>query len=208
AQHVVDSRTRIDARRCARSLQVVAMATVHKTMYEKGSLSQVDFRQYLETIVPNRKRPPHATQVEVLLDLDNVKLHIDQAIPCGLIVSELLDNAFEHAFPEPKEQQPEHAGRSYAKFFNAPEQLDQQHITIHLQQLDTNVCLTVSDNGVGLPDQLDVQTVADIPSLGMSIIHTLASQIEGHLEITRLEPGTQVSLRFPMTSAEPLVSMT
>ncbi|MEM6429741.1 MAG: PAS domain-containing protein, partial [Deinococcota bacterium] len=186
--------------------RVVAMATVHKTMYEKGSLAQVDFRQYLTTIVPNMTRPPQAAQVEVVLDLASVKLHIDQAIPCGLIVSELLDNVFEHAFPTTTVQQAAHTGRSYAQFFNAPDTLDEQHVTVCLTQVDNYVKLVVTDNGVGLPTQLDTSAVSNITSLGMSIVATLAGQIDGELNINRLEPGTEISLRFPLLRKADLTS--
>jgi PAS domain S-box-containing protein len=186
--------------------RVVAMATVHKVMYEKGSLSQVDFRQYLEAIVPNMVRPPQAAGVEVVLDLENIKLHIDQAIPCGLIVNELLDNAFEHAFSNVTNAQPEHAGRSYARFFNAPEQLNAQQVTIHLRQVGARVQLSVEDNGVGMPAQLDPQAIDSTTSLGMSIVNTLASQIEGELVVERLEQGTQVSLHFPVATVAALAS--
>ncbi|MBK5255608.1 MAG: sensor histidine kinase [Vicinamibacteria bacterium] len=109
-------------------------------------------------------------QIELRLDLASVGLNLDQAIPCGLIVNELLSNSLKHGFP---------AGRS-----------GEIHIELH-RIGDEGLRLRVSDNGIGLPPDFEAKRKA---SLGLQIVSDLARQLNGGLVI---HPGTGAS--FEMT---------
>jgi len=111
-------------------------------------------------------------KVTLEIRAEGVRLDIDKAIPCGLIVTELLTNALKYAFPGEK------AGK----------------ITIQLLLgQDAMVTLKISDNGVGLPDSLDIR---HSNSLGMRLVCALTDQLEGNIELTR-EGGTELMIQFP-----------
>ena len=98
-------------------------------------------------------------------------LDLERAIPCGLVVTELVTNAFKHAFP---------AGRK-------------GEVRIGLQALDDELELVVADNGAGLPDAFDL---ANVTSLGLQLVPLLAGQLGGRFTVEG-GPGARFSLRFP-----------
>jgi PAS domain S-box-containing protein len=155
--------------------RVLAMATVHKAMYESESLSRVDFAAYLRQLVPSMLKSSSARYVAIDYDLEPVELSIEDAIPCGLIVNELLSNALKHAFVD----------------------IDRDPlIRVQLKQRQQTVHIKVIDNGRGLPEHINDDTLTSLDSLGMSIIAALTGQVMGTLHVERLEPGSAVSLHF------------
>ena len=105
------------------------------------------------------------------LKLDEVSLNIDTAIPCGLIVNELVSNALKYAFTN----------------------LHKGIIYIALDSDERCYTLTVKDNGVGLPLGFNLQAVK---SLGLQLVNVLTAQLEGTLELDRTQ-GTEFRIRFP-----------
>lgn len=155
--------------------RVLAMATVHKAMYESESLSRVDFAAYLRQLVPSMLKSSSARYVAIDYDLEPIELSIEDAIPCGLIVNELLSNALKHAFVD----------------------IDRDPLVrLQLKQREKTVHLAVIDNGRGLPEHINNDTLTSLDSLGMSIIAALTGQVMGTLHVEKLEPGSAVSLRF------------
>ncbi len=153
--------------------RVQSMALVHEKLYRKSDLSRVDFRDYLHDLITHLFRSFGAIgRVHYVLNTEPVSLAVDYAIPCGLIANELLSNALKHAFPQ---------GRSGT-------------VTIDLRSLDNgDIVLGVSDDGAGLPKEFDG---AQGNTLGLQLVNTLTSQVNGRLEVRR-EPQTTFTLTFP-----------
>lgn len=157
--------------------RVRSLALVHEQLYRSEDLSQVDFAAYVRELVERLAQGTGTAAARVRLDFDLApcQLPLDVAIPCGMIVNELVANALEHAFP---------AGRSGA-------------IRIAFRELADGYLLTVSDDGVGLPAGL---LVGKAGTLGLKVVQALTRQIRGRLE---LEPGAGAvfTLRFAAPAA-------
>jgi two-component sensor histidine kinase len=111
------------------------------------------------------------------VDVDEIRLPIDTAIPCGLIINELITNALKHAFPD---------GR-----------LGRITVALHQQGPD-RLLLEVQDDGIGLPEDL---RPAEAKSLGLHLVSILTRQLNGDLEIRR-ENGTLFRVRFGITAPD------
>jgi PAS domain S-box-containing protein len=167
-----------------RELQVRArtMALVHEQLYQSGNLAQIDFGDYLNDLVANLSRAFWADRPIVWsIDAADVPLSVDTAIPCGLIVNELLTNALKYAFPDggPLVER----GETECK------------IRVEFRAEGDQYRLVVADNGVGLPPGLDWSKTN---SLGLQLINILACyQLGGQVEV-----DTQAGTRFTITFAE------
>ena len=161
--------------------RIESMSLIHKKLYASSDFGEIDLADYIPSlasnllasyqIVPNR--------VTLHLDITPVLLNIDQAIPCGLIVNELVSNALKYAFPDDRTGEIE--------------------IRLHTSA-NQHVDLTIRDNGIGLPETLDWNYVQ---SLGLSLVHDLAvEQLDGKLIVER-NGGTIFKIEFPLA---PLLS--
>jgi PAS domain S-box-containing protein len=153
--------------------RVQSIALIHDELYQAQDFSHVAFSEYirrLSTLVV-QAASPSVDRVALKLDLQSVALGIDRAIPCGLILNELLINAMKHGFSD---------GRSGA-------------IHVELREPARNrIELTVADNGIGLPEGLDVRQAQTV---GMQIVCTLAEQLEAELDVQG-RGGTTFKLGF------------
>jgi two-component sensor histidine kinase len=118
--------------------------------------------------------------VTVRVKAKNIKMGIDSAIPCGLIINELLTNAFKYAFPG--------------------NQAGEIHIHMRLIK-NKSYELIVSDNGVGLPGNIDIQKPS---TFGLNLVHLLTQQLEGKIEVNR-EKGTSFTISFPDPQFSPML---
>lgn len=151
--------------------RILSMALLHETLYKSGHFGRINLGAYLQQLAQQffRAQTFASGPVELALDLSPVEVDIDQAIPCGLIVNELMTNSLKHAFPE---------GRSGA-------------VRIHLRGEESGpVVLQVSDTGVGLPGDFDARRVS---SLGLQLVTDLARQLSGEL-VTG--PGSAFTVTF------------
>jgi two-component system, sensor histidine kinase PdtaS len=170
----VDDRATQDLLRDSQN-RIHSMALIHQTLYGSKDFESVDFALFIATLLPALSRsygidPEH---IAIRVDVEPVRLPIDIAVPCGLVVNELITNALKHAFQD----------RICGE------------ISIALsRQLGREALLSVSDNGVGLPDHLDVQKTETI---GLQLVGLLAEQLDGEIAIRRSDP-TRFSLRFPI----------
>lgn len=157
--------------------RVRTMALIHEKLYQSSDLAQVNFRSYLQSLVTylTQSYRERSANVTVQIEAEDVMLDIDAAIPCGLIVNELVSNSLKYAFPE-----------------NQPGSIK---LTCHQPQAGKYV-LVVSDDGVGLPDGFDI---AQAPSLGYKLVTNLTGQIEGKLELLR-DRGTTCRISFERMS--------
>jgi len=144
---------------------------VHEKLYSAGDLAKIDFAQYIADLTAHLfdSYNIHANRIKLVMQIDTTSLDIDTAIPCGLIINELVSNALKYAFP------------------NA--QKGEIQVTLHQCQNNSR-CLIVQDNGVGLPQAFDLKQTK---TLGMSLIQGLVKQLQGTLEISS-EAGTTVMI--------------
>jgi two-component sensor histidine kinase len=154
--------------------RIQAMALIHDHLYRSDDLARVNLAPYLDTVATHLFQVYCAEPTRVTLhpQFEEIWLDLDVAIPCGLILNELLTNCCKHAFPGGQ------AGEIY---------LDLRVTPAH------EVTLRVQDTGVGFPEGLDAQT-AD--SLGLQLVHLLTEQLGGTITLTR-DRGTTITLRFP-----------
>lgn len=161
-QHFLDSMNRIHS-----------MALVHEKLYRSGNLATIDFGEYLTSVTDQLMRLSHTPGVTCTVRAEKLSLSVDTAIPCGLIVNELVTNALKHAF----------GGRDTGK------------ISVTLTKADdTSATLTVRDDGVGFPDGLDFRTAQ---TMGLSLVVSLTHQIGGTVDLQR-SGGTTFVVNVPM----------
>ncbi|MGB8952308.1 MAG: two-component regulator propeller domain-containing protein [Candidatus Aminicenantales bacterium] len=153
--------------------RIKSMALIHESLYRSGDLARINFSDYIKRLTQHLFSiyTNGAKRVRLNLDVSNAFLDINRAIPCGLIVSELVTNALKHAFPK---------GSS-------------GEITVHMHGDPTGKFeLTVKDTGIGFPKNLDFHQTK---TLGMQLVTGLVSQIDGTIELKR-EKGTEFLVRF------------
>ncbi|MGA9771571.1 MAG: PAS domain S-box protein [Blastocatellia bacterium] len=158
--------------------RVKSMALIHETLYQSKDLSRINFGEYLQKLVAHVSRSyrlrPEAVKINI--NVDNVSLPIDMAVPCGLIINELASNSLKYAFPADKRGE----------------------VNVTFEQADAQYILRVSDTGVGLPDGFDPEMGK---SLGMKLVRMLTEQLCGELEC-RNGAGTTFEIRFPEQEEE------
>jgi PAS domain S-box-containing protein len=152
--------------------RVSSMALIHEKLYQSDDLANIDFSEYIESLAQNLFHSYSAKPDQVTLTTDvKARLDIDHAIPCGLIVNELLSNSLKHAFP---------AGRK-----------GKIHLTFRASGAEFK--LQFHDDGIGLPLDLDVQKTE---TLGLQLVTTLAHQLRGTVRISS-KLGTEFEIKFP-----------
>lgn len=155
--------------------RIQSMALLHETLYRSSNSASVDLAAYLGQLSNQIFRSHVALPgtIRLHVDLEPLPMKIDQAIPCGLIVNELVSNSLKHAFPD---------GRL-------------GDIWISLQPADdgARIVLSVSDNGSGLPADFDQKRLG---SLGLQLVSDLARQLQGHLTIGPA-PKAAFEVTFP-----------
>lgn len=155
--------------------RIRSMALVHELLYQSEDISRLDISTYITTIVNELFSSYHraARMREPRIMAGRIDLTIDQAIPCGLIINELVTNALKYAFPAGWRRDPD--------------------IVITVAERDGMVELAVGDNGVGLPESIDFNATK---TLGLSLVPVLARQLTGAVEVDR-SGGTKITVRFP-----------
>ena len=159
--------------------RVRSMALIHEHLYGSTNLADVDMADYLKQLCGQlyRVMASDPDRVHLRLDLEPVHLEIDQAIPCGLLVNELVSNAFKHAFVGV-------VGGEVGMELGSIRQ-------------GKGVRLRVLDNGVGLPVDFDMKHLS---SLGMQLVRDLTRQLGGQLEIGA-GPGAEFVVEFPRSGS-------
>jgi len=151
--------------------RIRSMAMVHEQLYRSSSLASVDFGAYLERLAWDLYGAFNIyNAVELSVQTQPVVLEIKQAIPCGLLVNEMITNAFKHAFPHGRRGQ----------------------VQVELEQQGEMIQIRIGDDGTGIPAEIDVEQAE---TMGLKLITLLARQVEGELSVER-EKGTSFTLRF------------
>jgi PAS domain S-box-containing protein len=163
--------------------RVKSMALIHETLYRSGTLSALDFQKYVHNLVRylSDSYRPARHRITLQLDVAPLALGLDTAIPCGLMLTELVSNAFKYAFPDEATGTVRVAAR---------------------QETSGAYCLSVADDGIGLPPDLDVRRSA---SLGLQLVANLARQLAAEFAPMPSERGTCFVIRFkePQHNAQP-----
>lgn len=149
------------------------MALIHEKLYRSGDLKRINMKEYIEELSRNLSYVHLANHnnVDLVLDVENIMLDVDTAIPLGLIINELLTNSMKHAFLENQE------GIINVNFRNVE---------------DDELLLEVKDNGKGLPSDFKVE---DSDSLGLRLIYSLTDQISGQIEVDSSQ-GAHFVIKF------------
>jgi len=158
--------------------RVRAMALIHEILYDSGDLSSIDLKKYIARLSTGLTRMFGADARRVRLDVkaDDIALGIDEMVPCGLAISELISNSLKHAFPDDRE------GR----------------IEIHATKASGGgIRLVVADDGVGMPEGLDIRNTK---TMGMGLVVSLVErQLRGRLDLAH-DRGTRFTIVIPESS--------
>jgi len=154
--------------------RIKSMALIHETLYQSKDLLKIDFHEYISTLTTSLSRSYSVpgVPVHVAVNVEDVALDLETAVPCGLIINELVSNSLKHAFH------------------------DQDEMGIISIDFVSSGCLyelKISDNGCGLPAGFDINKNV---SMGMEIVSILTSQLEGRLDVCS-EDGAMFHLSFP-----------
>lgn len=171
--HVKDLQAAAVIRDCQNRIKTIAI--VHEKLYQSPSLANVAIGNYLQSLISHLFRTflVDPASVAFTVEAGNIALPIDQAIPCSLIINELVSNSLKYAFPE------KWPGR----------------IRIRLQPSGENLIrLEVGDNGIGFPARVDFRNTA---TLGLQLVITFVEQLGGSIELNAGNPGTEFVITFP-----------
>ncbi|MGF1493353.1 MAG: histidine kinase dimerization/phosphoacceptor domain -containing protein [Microcoleaceae cyanobacterium] len=143
--------------------RIRSMALIHEQLYQSSGLGQINLQDYIKSLTHNLLNSYRlgCSSIDFYLDVEPIDLNLDTAIPCGLLINELVSNALKHGFVGRK------SGEVMIKIHK---------LTLEAQQL----CLIVQDNGVGLPANFDIGRSS---SLGFRLIRALTRQLKGELEM-------------------------
>lgn len=156
--HVGEDKRMLDLLRDSRD-RIRSMSFIHESLYQNKDFSSVDLAEYIEGLSRNLMMSYSLSgKVRLETDLQRVDLGLDQAIPCGLILNELISNALKHAFPDGREGS----------------------IRLGLKLDGSTVEVTLRDDGAGTPEGFDPERDAN---LGLELVHTLVDQLDGQLNM-------------------------
>jgi len=162
--------------------RVQAIAVIHEHLYQSANLAEINFTKYVQILVNNllRSYGVNSQDIQVCLEIQPIPLGLNIAIPCGLIINELVSNSLKYAFSNSQK------GEIKISLFSK---------STTLTSSENKVILVVKDNGVGFPAELNWQTTR---SLGLRIVCTLVEQIGGTIVMGR-EAGTTFQITVPIT---------
>ncbi|PSB20931.1 PAS domain S-box protein [Phormidesmis priestleyi ULC007] len=146
--------------------RISAMALVHDNLYRSQSLARINFSEYIQTLTTSLfytyRIQPDLVQLKMDVD-DNVLVSLDKAIPCGLVLNELMTNALKHGFSDGTTGE----------------------IAVTLKKVSSGqIYLTVENDGNNLPETFELKT---IQSMGLRLVHGLVNQLQGHFELDKTD---------------------
>lgn len=143
--------------------RIVSMSLIHENLYRKQDFQEAEFNNYIKELVP-RLVDTYGTdpdQIQLEMDIEPIKLSLDDSVPCGLLLNEIISNALKHGFPNGKTGS----------------------IKIALKQVEDEVHLSIKDDGVGLKEGMSFESN---DSFGFLLIETMASQLGAEMNIQTL----------------------
>lgn len=153
--------------------RIGAIALTHQMLYQNTSLSNISLNDYIFNLIRQIEENLPDSPVELITKFEpnGLKLNIDFAVPLGLLINELLTNAFKHAFPKNTKGE----------------------VTVQISQTESDCVISVSDNGIGLPDDFND---TEKRSMGMDLIYILADQIDSEIKVKSDDRGTTFSFHI------------
>ncbi len=151
--------------------RIKSMAIIHEQLYQSQDLAHINFASYIQSMMVHlfNSYSAHSRIINLKTSLEQINFEIDTAIPCGLIINELVSNSLKHAFK----------GR------------DSGEISIELKNFNDKYRLVISDNGIGF----DLSKLENSTSLGLKLVRSLVDQLEGDLEI-KSDNGSEFIITF------------
>ncbi len=152
--------------------RIKSMAFIHESLYQTKDFSNINFSEYItnlsRNLVGSYTNLDHTVKLNI--KIEKVFLNLDQAIPCGLIINELITNSLKYAFPDKRKG----------------------HITVEIKQENEKMKLSIGDNGIGLSKKVDYRNTE---SLGLQLVVTLVDQLGGTIELAG-KRGTKFIIKF------------
>ncbi len=151
--------------------RVKSMAMVHEKLYQSPTFTKIDFKDYAEKLINDifYSYGVRKGTIETEIDVEDIHIGIDTAIPCGLIINELVTNSVKYAFPD-----------------------NQGTLQIRLKTRNDHLEMVIADNGIGLPENLDYENT---DSLGLQLVNNLVRQLDGQITLDRSK-GTSFTISF------------
>jgi PAS domain S-box-containing protein len=161
--------------------RIQSMALVHEKLYQSGDFTRINLAEYIQDLVLNILGSYQSSErITLEMDCEPVWININTAIPCALIINELVTNSVKHAFPHDK------TGK----------------IIIKLHQRDDQIIITCTDTGVGLPDDINLLQTS---TLGLKLVTALTQQLKGKIKILNT-PGTSFEIYIKSGWMDPPVN--
>ena len=144
--------------------RVEAMSLIHQNLYQKDVLTDISIREFINSLIANISSTYGTDPEKMRLDLDieNIVVHVEIAIPLGLILNELICNAYKHAFAD----------------------IANPRLELVLKESGQGILVIIKDNGVGMPKDFDIKTSK---SFGMDLVDSLVKQLHGTLKLSSVE---------------------
>ena len=157
--------------------RIRTLALIHEKLYKSDNLAEIKFVDYAKSLARGLFVAYHSpeSQISLLVEGGDARLGIDKAIPCGLLINELVTNSLKYAFPDKRNGT----------------------ILINFQDLGESYCLTVADDGIGLPENFPSED-----TMGSRLLRALTDQLEGKMEIDRSK-GAKFVITFSKKSPKP-----
>ena len=154
--------------------RVISMAMVHEMLYMRKDISQIEYKSYVQELSEYLIRSIKGldSKVQLKIDIPEIKLGIDTAIPLGLLINEAVTNALKYGFADDQE------GEIYIAL---------------KKEIDRHYVLNIGDNGVGFPDTINYK---NSKSLGLKLIHNLTRQLKGSIQKDTSKKGTNYIIKF------------
>ncbi len=152
--------------------RVKAMATIYEKLSQSNDLTKINFESYIQSIIHGLfySHRLKEGQIKPIIKIENVMLNIETAIPCGLIISELVSNTLKHAFPEGKKGE----------------------LGVYLRTDNNNYELKIRDDGIGFPEAIDFKNTN---TLGLRLVNNLVNQLDGIITLNKSQ-GTEFKIIF------------
>jgi PAS domain S-box-containing protein len=166
--YVVDNPTAVNLLKESQN-RVLSMAMIHEMIYQSEDLSHINFPDYIKSLISNLFDSYNVKAIQPIIDVEDIYLNIETSVPLGLIISEIVSNSLKYAFPENKGT-----------------------ISIELQPKKDKFKLTIKDNGVGIPPEIDFETES---TLGLRLVKSLVGQLDGTIELDKSH-GTKYTIKF------------
>jgi len=159
--------------------RIRSMSLVHEKLYRSDSLASIDFQEYLQSLISHLRTSFGTARIRCDIAAQGVRMPLDLAVPCGMIINELVTNALKYAFPEN----------------GSPPEDGDCRIHVALSRDDSTFTLSVADNGIGLPAHFDWRSAKTV---GLVLVRMLGQhQLGGRYEVDRRQ-GTRFTLAFTL----------